>query len=230
MRLPKYMLTCNFCQCEYLSIDLVNRHWEVCPTRVEYNTKSDFELHHTPFRDVRNLAGEVVFATEWKKLMETIHDLSIHDDETMLSSVLRFLPEHVTQHHASLAASLIVWLGTNCGTCFLGTAKRIADSKAFISKSDAYLAAWSVENKRDRGINSGGRMTEHFMYGNLVPEDRQPPPASVEDYEVLDRVAQWLGSDDGHKFLLRCERIIFARQKGLSDRDLEKLGVLFTHT
>jgi hypothetical protein len=161
--------------------------------------------------------------------METpLDEFYYDDDDTRLATVVHFIREPLTQSHASLAASFIIWLGTNCGNCFLDQAKKLVAANPHMRKSQMFLAQWAIENRRTSGINHSGRMIEHLMdtaengmFGRSAPF---PVPTAAE-CEVVEHVAFWLGSDEGQMFLKQCERLIAIRQKGLSNDDLRSIGL-----
>lgn len=65
-----------------------------------------------------------------------------------------------------------------------------------------YAEEWKRVNERRAGINSGFTSLEWI----LCPEgNRLPPPVSDRDVEVAASVIQWLGTNCGFHFMLRCE-------------------------
>lgn len=163
------------------------------------STRSRARLVHEPIHPVRTgLAGEVVFATRWRKAMAA---------PNAFREVLMFSGQRATPRAARVAASFITWLGTHIGQCFLLRAKRLAKG-AVLSGPEAYLAAWSLANQRRSHTNSGRRSLEHLVQTKDYPLDPYSSwsgePPSVDDYEVVDATAAWLGSKDGQAFLAAC--------------------------
>lgn len=65
-----------------------------------------------------------------------------------------------------------------------------------------YAEVWKERNKRVPGVNSGFTYLEWI----LCPSGMQhPPPVSEKDAEVAASIIQWLGTNCGYHFMLRCE-------------------------
>ncbi|WP_162600826.1 hypothetical protein [Paraburkholderia sp. C35] len=169
---------------------------------------------HVAIRAPRaDVIGEVVMAEKWQEYMQRLAP-SIHDecDEYGFRSLMASFPFPLTQRLATVAASFIQWLGTNCGRCFLGDAEKAA--KALDNRHDAYAAAWALENVRHLGINGGVRTIEaalapkdHYQYGAL----KRLPDLTEQDYEAVEHVVLWLGMREGKAFIAECEREITQR-------------------
>jgi len=169
------------------------------------------QLIHDPVHPVRpEVLGEVVFVSQWQALMlETPPRLSHDEDRTWLEVILRDMSVEVTQRHATVAASLVRWFGTNCGLAFLQKGKQAAEREPFIPfYSMAWLKTWAEENHRIHGLNSGVRTLEHVL---ASAEDydrgelRRIPKLTVEDYEAAEHLCAWLGTVKGVEFVQRCE-------------------------
>ena len=105
----------------------------------------------------------------------------------------------VRQRAASVAASFMVFMGCNCGRGFTDSAERLAKSGAFTCTEDAYLAAWTMENKRIHGVNHGLRTIEYMLARehpinhdfiarvdwNLVPD------VSMDDMDIVESMVAW---------------------------------------
>lgn len=106
----------------------------------------------------------------------------------------------VRQRAASVAASFMKFMGCNCGQGFTHTAERLATSGAFTCTEDAYLAAWTVENKRIHGVNHGLRTIEYMLareqpiklllYKHRV-NWKQVPDVSMEDTDIVESMVAW---------------------------------------
>jgi hypothetical protein len=171
------------------------------------------QFSHAPLRLPREgVIGEQVFARRWAKLMELDVD-SPYPPNPELASVLENFGGEINQRHATVAASMICWLGTNLGYSFLGTAKLLAKSQTF--KRDSYLMAWSVQNSRKVWFNGGVRTLEYC----LTPDGVKPgngPDLTAADLEVADNVALWLGAQDGQEFVEACQAEIKQRENETS--------------
>lgn len=161
----------------------------------------------------KSVIGEVVMAEKWQAYMERFAE-AFHDecDEYGFRSLMSAFPFPLTQRLATVAASFIQWLGTNCGRCFLGDAERVA--KALSDKRDAWAAAWAIENTRHASINGGVRAIEaalspddYWQHGRLV----RLPELTAHDYEAVEHVVLWLGMPEGKAFITDCEREINSR-------------------
>ncbi|HBP6526436.1 TPA: hypothetical protein L6A81_12420 [Pseudomonas aeruginosa] len=165
---------------------------------------------HEPIRPVRlEVLGEQVYVSEWQDLMGQQPYRLLHEDErSWLEVILHDMDIKVTQRHASVAASLIRWFGTNCGLAFLEVGKRAAAAQPRLPGM-AWVGAWAVENYRHQGINSGFRTLEHILASTDDLDSRgdlaRIPPLTPEDYEVAEKVCAWLGTYDGGLYLERCE-------------------------
>lgn len=154
-------------------------------------------LRHEPIRPPRpSFLREQVFAGRWRDLMLSRRG-AIHQ-------VLRDYLAPIGQREASVAASVITWLGTNMGQALLEDAERrqTTDRPSGWSPSyacsDAYLSAWCAENRRKHGINNGVRTLEAIL---SVDISRGICAATAADYEVAENVFFWLGQPDGQRFL-----------------------------
>jgi hypothetical protein len=183
--------------------------------RDEYTEQIELlAFDHKPIRPPRACTiGEVVMSEHWEIAMQA-EAKNIHDDcdEYAFRALMHAFPRPLTQRHASVAASFIRWLGCNCGRGFLHDAEKLKEK--FHSNTNAYVAAWAIENMREVAINRGVRIIE----AAIAPDDHwkngyleKLPDLSADDYEVVDNVVIWLGSKDGQDFLNRAEREITRR-------------------
>lgn len=178
-------------------------------------------LQHAPVRPPRaGFIGENVFAERWAKYIAKGprygFDSWRHCPNAVLADILTELPARITQRHASVCASIVCWLGTNCGRATLEEAEKYA--KTMFA---GYTAAWAIENKRTGHVNGGVRCLEHL----LAPEDhygkclftggivlRRRPELTAEDYETAEHLWAWLGSDPGRAFTQGCKQEITRRE------------------
>ena len=185
---------------------------------------------HDPMHKARQgHIGENVYADRWRELMATPPDdyYSIWSDDDgpeetarLRTIILRHMWGEIGQREATVAASFIVWLGANCGRCMLDQA-RTARKKGIEHPT---LYAWTIENKRSMGINSGIRTIEYLLAPPATvrqvaftsPESplTELPELSLRDTEVIDNVRMWLDTVEGQQFVDRCERDI----KRISDQ------------
>lgn len=183
--------------------------------------------------------GEHVYSEEWRELMLTHERYAVIAPNSKLAGILHQHPRRLIQRHATICATFVCWLGTACGMSMRLTAERRISEGDYPGR--AWLCAWAGENMRRTGVNHGYRMIEHLLakpsdlgrdylgHGGLTLVRR--PRLSLDDYEVIEILVQWLG-DYGSGFLIRCERRIeelnrFDRATRLAEHreTLAKLGL-----
>lgn len=172
------------------------------------------ECDHSPLRPPRDLMPETVFTEMWLALMA--QETNLVNDEIgsnrMLRYVIGYIASPILQRHATVAATFIQWLGTNCGASFLREAR---GAEAATSHGMGYLAAWAQYNRRESWLSNGFRAIEHLLG---TDEDRRngvlvrKPDLSSDDYEIIERVVLWLSTDSGMKFIKQCEDEIAVRR------------------
>lgn len=172
---------------------------------------------HEPMRPPRReTIGEQVFYRHWQVLMATrpYEDPDLAD-RTWLDVILYDLFEKTTQRHAVVAASLVVWLGTNCGMELIRRAREERLRDPWADHGAGWLKAWVVYNRRHRGVNHAVRTLEHL----LAPAEsfssdgglKVFPDLSAEDYEVAEHVCAWFGAHPrGVRFIDEAEAEIVA--------------------
>lgn len=169
-------------------------------------------INHTPISPVReDVVGEVVMMEQWSGLVDrlVLRDL---DESELVSPLAHILSVPLDQRAASVAASFMRWLGTNNGRGYLHAGSELLAKHG----SNAYLVAWVLENRRFQGA----RTIEHVLAppGSYVPagaffERKLARKIDINDTdcEVVENIAEWLGSEEGQCFLAESERLICAR-------------------
>lgn len=161
--------------------------------------------------------GEHIYTDEWSKLMRRLERDGLHAPNGKLASILSKLPGRITQRHATICARFSCWLGTNCGMSLVYSARRLME-KNHERGERAFAMQWAIENERSPGLNSGFRLIEWL----LAPEDHfgatlfglggrgllKAPDLSVEDYETVEHLMRWFGSEEGLSFIGRAEHRI----------------------
>lgn len=150
------------------------------------------KLRHVPLHPPRtSVPREGLFLALWQQFAEQRPDEWRYIFRT--TGPLR-------QRAASVAASFMVFMGCNGGHGFTHNAERIASSGAFSCTEDAYLAAWSMENKRIHGLNHGLRTIEYMLAREHPIRDlvcgrgvnwSQVPNVTMEDMDVVDSMVAW---------------------------------------
>jgi hypothetical protein len=180
---------------------------------------------HEPVRPARKgHTGEQVYLQTWQKLMG-------EDDENGLSGealacILSPLPRYIEQRDATVAASFMCWLGTNCGQSFMHNARNLLTKIGLLWEGNAFIMAFARENYRHRAVNDGYTMAEYL----LAPETfyrggtlRRHPEVSADDLEALSHLAAWLGSKEGQAFIKQAEDGIKNRLREEEARRLREL-------
>lgn len=167
------------------------------------------DLRHEAVRPARKgFLREHVFAGRWRELMAS--------KPRLLNRVLSDYLAGVGQREATVAASLITWLGTNMGQALIEEAARrvrVAGAGADVppyAVSDAYLCAWTSENRRKLGVDNGWRTLEALLTEDAAEKRVQP---SAADYEVAEHVVFWLGQFEGQRFVQLCQAEVSALAK-----------------
>jgi len=167
------------------------------------------ELLHEAIRPARKgFPREHVFAGRWRELMQT--------SRGALARILLDYSAPVGQREASVAASVITWLGTNIGQALLDDATRrqsmhqVAGWTPSYAASDAHLSAWAAENRRKRGISHGWRALEAILTTDM---EKGPAEPSVGDYEVAEHIMFWLGQHGGQRFVQQCQAEVHALER-----------------
>jgi hypothetical protein len=181
---------------------------------------------HQPIRAPRReVLGEVVMSEKWQALMAAEAPNLLDDcDEYAFRALVHQFPRPLAQRHATVAASFINWLGTNCGRGFLHNARRMCEK--FANHREAYTAAWAIENTRHGGINRGMRVIEaalstaRYGGGNLIPAD-----PTADDYEIVEHVVIWLAMKEGQEFLADCEAEIGKRLDAQREQRMHEFRV-----
>lgn len=155
---------------------------------------------HKPIRPVRDdVVGEFVFSTAWEKMATRVFP---HDEEEVgvFLDLAKYHRIPDLQRGASVAASFMTWLGTNCGNSFLHEASNR-------TRNPKYLLEWAKENRRQYGINNNIRTIEfliapedHFKNGSL----HKYPDVLFQDCEVIEMMCEWLERTNAQKMLKDC--------------------------
>ncbi len=184
-------------------------------------------LVHDAIRPSRGgVPGETAFLTAWRELMEAPGDdplLEVHSG--------RWAPSpDADQADATMAATLVQWLGTNAGACLIQQARSLQASG--LCGPDAFRAAWAIRNARRRGINSGLRSIEIMMVPPDAPRDfeglpRHAPKVTVRQHETAEHVCAWLGTEAGADFLAARERELdaYREHEQARHREANRTGV-----
>ncbi|WP_338924548.1 hypothetical protein V0M98_33575 (plasmid) [Pseudomonas silesiensis] len=165
-------------------------------------------LDHSPIRPAsEGCIGEEVFLRRWRKLLafgNGYHPFSDGINAT-LEYIVKPCDPGITQRHATVAASLIRWLGSNDGLAFLEKADLKCGSLG--NREEAYIAEWALENSREGNSSFGLLTIEQVM---MRVGDVEPPTLSVDDCETMAHLLMWLAAEhcvymqSGPEFLKAC--------------------------
>jgi hypothetical protein len=165
--------------------------------------------------------GEQVFCEKWLELQRRDIDFREVDEPEHTAKLARIiinarLPE-IGKRECSVAASWACYLGCNIGASVIHLGDRLKDGAGAYRR---FVAAWGIHNTRSIGVNGGYRAieimlapadclnTDPFSYGGL----KCAPDLSLTDYEVIEHLWLWLGTDEGSIWLADCLREIDRRQ------------------
>jgi hypothetical protein len=171
-------------------------------------------IEHIPIAPPRKgHEGEQAYLDLWKRFMARCDEDAL---ESMFSATA--YRRLATQRQASVAASFVLWLGTNCGTAMLRTAQDSMTTGGYRNDpSCRYLRQWELENRRAMFINGGLRCVEAI----LTPERsgggqltlHNVPTVTVDDLDVIDCICMWLATQDGQHFIKAADAQITALQR-----------------
>jgi hypothetical protein len=190
-------------------------------------TKNMVPLQHEPAHPPRDgTPSEGIYLRAWQAFIRRATELAIaqSDESDDFRAIFHNANRELTQGMATAAASLITWLGTNCGQSFLFTAKRRAEeAPRGWGETTAWLAQWAIENERVIYINHGLRTIEFLMapiypirasggFGDRV-DWKLVPEVTMEQIDAVECVVRWLSTSQGQTFVASCESQIKAAQK-----------------
>jgi hypothetical protein len=179
-------------------------------------------LAHRPITGPRNgFIEEHVFVEKWLELMQREVEFSEVDEPPHRAKLARILINlslpTIEQRVCTVAASWACYLGCNAGASVIDCGNSLRER---IGNHSRFLAAWALHNKRSYCTNRGYRAIEYmlspaenyntslFAFSGLLAA----PDLSLADYEVVEQLWLWLGSDDGFDWLLECSAEIQRRQ------------------
>lgn len=178
-------------------------------------------IESIPSRPPRaGVPSEGIFLRRWQEFELRAKEQAYDDESNEFDAVFRHCYWPWSQAMATAAASLITWLGTNCGHGFLHECRRMAAEMRDAER--AYLCAWALENQRLRYINHGLRTIEYLMarqhpivngrfFGQVVDWERVPT-VTLEEIDAMESVVCWLATPQGEAFVRACESEIEAHR------------------
>lgn len=131
----------------------------------------------------------------------------------------------VSERDACVATTIIQWLGSKCGCCFLADAEHLAETSN--SKESAYLEHWQKEMlTRQVGRDGGFSGLEHILNSQIpriLTHRDQVDLVSLRDEQVAEATVRWLAKKRGQEFIAEAERRITVQKK----RNLELFNELW---
>ncbi|CAN7638770.1 hypothetical protein [Paraburkholderia terricola] len=179
-------------------------------------------LLHRPITGPRNgHIGEQVFCEKWLELQQREVEFREVDEPEHTTKLARIITNaqlpKFGERECSVAASWACYLGCNIGASVIHLGDRLKDGAGDYRR---FIAAWAIHNTRSIGVNGGYRAieimlapaacrnTDPLSYGGL----KCAPDLSLTDYEVIEHLWLWLGTDEGAAWLEDCQREIDRRQ------------------
>lgn len=181
-------------------------------------------VKHIPLKPARaGTPGEGIYLQLWQKFAT--------DRPNEWRAIFR-TNGPVRQRAASVAASFMVYMGCNGGASFTHEAERRAAAGGFLgSREYAFLAAWAIHNKRDRGINSGLRTIEYMLAREhpIYPDTyrcgrvnwRTVPDVTMEDTDIVESMVRWWASTTAEVMREQAEALVAAYWAGERAKQME---------
>lgn len=156
----------------------------------------------------RHHTGEVAFMRTFQRAMggtTQLIDLDFLTNDSHLFPFLKILKNMGFPQEGDdrLVATFMLWLGTNLGAGFRSRAEQlfVKTAVAFMTREDAYLSIWAIENRKIAGLTSYPRLA---ITQNLKATFNRE--VTLRDYEVLEQAVSWLGSDAGQDYLAAADK------------------------
>ncbi|UEC05442.1 hypothetical protein [Burkholderia vietnamiensis] len=153
----------------------------------------NLRVEHLPLHAARaGTPGEGLYLKLWQTFVE--------DETDAFAEIFRDMVDPIDQRVASIAASFMVFMGCNGGASFTSLAKTLWERGPFEVRSDAFLAAFAVENRRVHGINHDLRLAEAMLcvehpIGEANCRTRviwqNVPEITMKDMDALECMVAW---------------------------------------
>lgn len=183
------------------------------------NTKLDTDAVNVvwrfdPYDPVRrDHTGEVAYLESWHKAMggkaQTIDEYFLREEPQLFPflRVMHGLPGGWKPEDCRMVTTFMKWLGTGNGRGYRHEAGLMSKQATLPGRpGGAYVAAWALQNLRHRDRTYCPR---DFMLEAKYPERCAAQGALkdfMRDFDVLDKAAAWLGTEEGQKFLKEAEQ------------------------
>lgn len=163
--------------------------------------------------------GEQVFFEHWTRYVdvEPEEDRNGPGRISRLEDILSELPGKLDQRMVTVAATFMTWMGNNNGFSLWWEAERLRKDGVHYP----VVHAWTDNNRRIHGVNSGFRTIEAM----LAPDDHFGPRQGFagwglmyvpqlrwEDFETIEHLCEWLGEGNGRQLVIQAHAEIQRRQ------------------
>ena len=191
--------------------------------------QSPAPLTHIPIRRARDKKvhpAEHAYLDVWQEMVvpplaDSSDEIECH--EGRLGQILPNIRARLTDRHSRVAASFIMWLGTNCGKSIIRTDLPFYRPRF---EHDTCFAAWARDNLRKSYVNGGFRVSDF-----LTSDDPSKPTVCSDavEVEIMDHLAAWLDSGEGQQFIARAEARALEYRHNLGSADIEVLRKAYAH-
>lgn len=174
-------------------------------------------IKHESIRPDRDdVIGEVVFSQHWKRLMSEPYEFA--DDDEPEPQLRRIIHRRPTQVDATVAATIIQWLGTNVGGALLYEGRKVREQvDSGRMKAACFVAVWALDNRHRRWVDHGVTLLQGLLVQPDVPRDWAGTPINyprllLTHVEVAEAIMAWLGETAGWSWLETVEAEIALRR------------------
>lgn len=137
--------------------------------------------------------------------MEDLNNRSLNHFDDYAEYFFSNFPYNVTERHMHVLGTLLAWLGSNRGRCFILEAKQLAQT--LNSDRKGFIYAWADVNQRLVGVDNGNTLLEllltpiehhHHDRGLLCPANHY---VTSHDIETANFFVHWLATTHGQGFI-----------------------------
>ncbi len=173
-------------------------------------------IKHSPLHAPRaGTPGEGLYLKLWQGFVE--------NEPTAFADIFRNMLDPIDQRIVSIAASFMVFMGCNGGHSFTWLAKDLASRGVFNVQSEAFLAAFAIENRREYGINHGLRLVEAMLhikhpidydnYGRDHVIWGSVPDLNRKDMDAIECMVIWWSTSRAEEMRAIAEPLIIAANR-----------------
>lgn len=162
-----------------------------------------FSIHHDRIKD-SDRYREKVFANLWQECNNSadgILEVILRENRLVV----------MTQRDATIAATLVQWLGTNIGQEFLYQVEMAKiKAKKDMSLEQVFLDVWAEQSLAPPCRNEYSLLMVLLTSSDKLQDVFHPDydPISEEDINIAKMLIAWLGSEKGQLFLNKAKQQI----------------------